>query len=67
MRDHNPGNIPGSWRGKLLGGNAHAHALFDLVRIKRNDGVEVPRHFSDYEVSVEEASVPAGVRLIRRI
>jgi CRISPR-associated protein Csd2 len=48
-------------------GNAHAHALFDLVRIKRKDGVEVPRHFSDYEVSVEEASVPAGVRLIRRI
>jgi CRISPR-associated protein Csd2 len=44
-------------------GNAHAHALFDLVQARKL--VEVPRSFADYQVSVDEARVPAGVQLIR--
>lgn len=48
-------------------GNAHAHALFDLVTIKRKDGVDVARSFSDYDVSVDESKLPAGVQLIRRL
>ena len=48
-------------------GNAHAHALFDRIKIKRKDGVEVPRAFADYEVSVADGDLPAGVSLIRQI
>ncbi|MBK8335506.1 MAG: type I CRISPR-associated protein Cas7 [Sterolibacteriaceae bacterium] len=48
-------------------GNAHAHALFDRIQIKRKEGVEVPRSFTDYLVSVDDAALPAGVSLNRRI
>lgn len=48
-------------------GNAHAHALFDRVKINRKDGVEVARNFSDYEIRIDEANMPAGVMLERRI
>lgn len=48
-------------------GNAHAHALFDRIKIKRKDDVDVPRSFGDYEVSVDEADLPAGVSLIKRV
>ena len=48
-------------------GNAHALALFDRIKIKRKDGVEVPRAFADYEVSVADGDLPAGVSLIRQI
>ena len=48
-------------------GNAHAHALFDRVAISRKAGVDVPRSFGDYEVSVDEAGLPAGVTLIKRV
>ena len=48
-------------------GNAHAHSLFDRIKIKRKDDVDVPRSFGDYEVSVDEAGLPAGVSLIKRV
>lgn len=48
-------------------GNAHAHSLFDRIKIKRKDDVDVPRSFADYEVSVDEAGLPAGVALIKRV
>lgn len=48
-------------------GNAHAHALFDRIKVKRKGGVEVPRSFQDYEVAVDEANMPAGVQLIKRV
>lgn len=48
-------------------GNAHAHCLFDRVRIRRKEEVEVPRAFSDYEVSIDESGMPAGVKMIRRV
>lgn len=48
-------------------GNAHAHSLFDRVKIKRKEGVEVPRAFSDYELTIDEAGMPAGVSMIRRV
>ena len=48
-------------------GNAHAHALFERVRVQRKAGVDVARSFADYEISVDEAALPAGVRLIKRI
>ncbi len=48
-------------------GNAPAHALFERIKLQIRGGVTVPRNFSDYEVAVAEASLPAGVNLIRRI
>lgn len=48
-------------------GNAHAHALFDRIQVKRKDGVEVARSFADYDVSADEAALPSGVTLIKRV
>jgi len=48
-------------------GNAHAHALFDRVAIKRKADADVPRSFADYEVNVDETNLPAGVTLIKRV
>jgi len=48
-------------------GNAPAHALFDRIRVKRKNGVEVPRSFEDYEVQVNEADMPSGVTLLRMV
>ena len=48
-------------------GNAHAHALFDRVTVRRKLDIEVPRNFSDYEVSIDETGMPAGVTLIRKV
>jgi CRISPR-associated protein Csd2 len=42
-------------------GNAPAHKLFDLVKIAKKPGVEVPRSYDDYEVTVDTAALPAGV------
>ena len=48
-------------------GNAHAHALFDRIAIKRKADVDVPRSFSDYEVTVDDAALPPGVTLIKLV
>jgi len=48
-------------------GAAPSHKLFDLVSIAKKPEVEVPRAFSDYEISIDEAALPQGVTLIRRI
>jgi CRISPR-associated protein Csd2 len=48
-------------------GNAHAHALFDRVTLKRRAGVDVARSFRDYDLLVDDAEMPAGVSLVRRI
>jgi CRISPR-associated protein Csd2 len=46
-------------------GNAHAHALFDRIQVRKN--TEVPRAFSDYTVTLADAPLPNGVELIRRV
>ena len=48
-------------------GKAPSQKLFDLVQVKRKEGVEAPRNFSDYNVTVDEKAIPDGVTLIRRI
>jgi CRISPR-associated protein Csd2 len=44
-------------------GNAHAHALFDRLVVKRTDGVDVPRTFEDYRVTFDGRSIAAGTQL----
>jgi CRISPR-associated protein Csd2 len=46
-------------------GNAHAHALFDLIKVEKT--TEVPRSFGDYRVTVDEAALPPQVKLLRKV
>lgn len=48
-------------------GKAPSHTLFDLVKVERKDDSKPARSFSDYEVSIDQAAIPEGVTLIRRI
>jgi CRISPR-associated protein Csd2 len=44
-------------------GNAQAQGLFDRIVVKKNDGVETPRSFSDYipVVAPDPGTLPSGV------
>jgi CRISPR-associated protein Csd2 len=48
-------------------GNAPAHKLFDLIKIEKKEGVNPPRSFADYVVTVERDKVPAGVTLNEKV
>ena len=48
-------------------GNAPAHKLFELVKVTKAENIVAPRAYSDYNVSVDEAAVPAGVTCKRMI
>jgi CRISPR-associated protein Csd2 len=48
-------------------GNAPATKLFDRVTIARTASEGPPRAISDYAISVNEADMPAGVKLLRMI
>jgi CRISPR-associated protein Csd2 len=44
-------------------GNAPAYALFERIKVRKN--TDVPREFSDYMVTVDDAAMPSGVALNR--
>ena len=46
-------------------GNAPAYKLFDLVKAEKNPDIVVPRAYSDYQISVDDAHLPAGVTCTR--
>ncbi len=48
-------------------GNAPAHALFERIQPHAKDGVTVPRSFTDYDVVVNDAGMPTGVSLLRKV
>lgn len=48
-------------------GNAHANELFSRVTATIKNGATAPREFSDYDIKVNDAGLPAGVKLIRRL
>lgn len=48
-------------------GNAPAHTLFDRLTVKLNDGIEAPRQFGDYTITVQEDSLPEGVTLTQLV
>lgn len=45
-------------------GNAHSNKLFDAVKIEKKSGVEAPRKFTDYDISIGE--MPDGVTVIEK-
>ena len=46
-------------------GNAHAHQLFKRINAKKK--VDTPRDFGDYAIEVDEADMPANVKLLRKV
>ncbi len=48
-------------------GRAPSHKLFEAVSINRKPGVEVPRSFADYEVTIDKGAIPQGIELMERI
>jgi len=46
-------------------GEAPAHKLFERITVKPRAGMESPRSFDDYAVTVDEKDLPAGVSLIQ--
>jgi len=54
-------------RRQAMLGCAPAHRLFDLIEVQAKDGLDgPPRSFDDYEVTVHEDKLPAGVELIQQ-
>ncbi|MBI5590869.1 MAG: hypothetical protein HY881_10340 [Deltaproteobacteria bacterium] len=47
---------------------AHAHKLFDLIKVERVNGTDGPaRAFTDYVVKLDEANVPNGVSIEKEL
>ena len=46
-------------------GNAPAHRLFERLAVQRKDEVAVPRRFTDYSVTLDDADLPTGVSVTR--
>lgn len=48
-------------------GKAPSNKLFEAVLVKKREGVEIPRSFHDYEVTIDRSAIPDGVEVIERI
>lgn len=44
-------------------GCAPAHKLFELVHVQKKADVKTPRHYRDYEATVDASRVPSGVEI----
>ena len=44
-------------------GKARAGQLFDLVKVEKKEGIEYPRSFGDYIVSIDKCQVPATIEV----
>ena len=48
-------------------GNAPAHTLFDCLAVQLHEGIEAPRQFGNYTVTVKDEDLPEGVTLTRLV
>lgn len=48
-------------------GNAPSYKLFDTVTVSRVNAERAPRTYKDYQVTIDQASIPEGVACIRMI
>lgn len=46
-------------------GNAPSHLLFDKIAVEKKSRVEIPRKFSDYNITIDKA-MPEGVEMIEK-
>jgi len=44
-------------------GNAPAHRLFERIQVRKRDNIQVPRSIRDYDMTVQDTSLPEGVTL----
>ena len=44
-------------------GCAPAHKLFELLNIRKKDGIATPRRYEDYDISLNVSNVPKGVNV----
>lgn len=48
-------------------GNARAGELFERVNVEKKKGVELPRAWSDYEVTVNKSNMPKGIAVDEKL
>lgn len=48
-------------------GNAPAHKLFDRVKVAAKPGITAARDYSDYDVTIDDANLPTGIKLHRKL
>ena len=48
-------------------GNAPAHKLFERIKVQLKESGTIPRQFSDYELTINDADLPNGITLTRLI
>jgi CRISPR-associated protein Csd2 len=48
-------------------GNAPAHKLFERVKIAAKPGVTAARSFADYDLLIDDAKLPPGIKLHRKL
>lgn len=48
-------------------GDCPAYKLFDAIEVKKNDGVEYPRKYQDYTITINEDAIPDSVEMKRMI
>lgn len=48
-------------------GNAPAHTLLERVSVQKKGGVESPRSFGDYTVTIDEEEMPEGITLTQLV
>ena len=46
-----------------LYGKTRSAQLFDLVKIEKKEGVDYPRKFEDYQVTIDKDKLPSGVTI----
>lgn len=44
-------------------GCAPAYRLHELIDVKRKDGVEYPRNYTDYDICINASALPTGVKI----
>ena len=47
-------------------GNAPSHQLFEALIIRKREGVDVPRSWADYDVSLDGSRIPDGVTVLEK-
>ena len=48
-------------------GDCPSYRLFDAVEVKRKDGVEFARQYSDYEIAIHREQIPESVEVMDKI
>ena len=48
-------------------GDCPSYKLFDAVEVKRKEGVEFARQYSDYEIAIHREQIPESVEVMDKI